>query len=285
MNKIKKYIRNWLVVRNQNLLDDKLRKLQSIRKESEILEIIKFRESHGSNMIPYAFVTKVKQDVDGLEIKQGFDESYVVVSGNKIYYPKKFSLEEIKNGIYVALIEQHDESPHRYEHNPSAPLSGDTAVLIGASDCVFASTIAKRFKRLILVEPNEQWHPTMRMTLDALDVDYSILKCFIGSENSGVMLTLDKALESEEGSIDFVQADIEGAEISMLLGSEQTMKRFHPKFSVCCYHTPWQEAEVKDFFISRGYSVSHSPGYIEPMTAKPLQYPYLRRGVVYAESL
>lgn len=38
--------------------------------------------------------------------------------------------------------------------------------------------------------------------------------------------------------IDFIKADIEGAERKMLIGAKETLKKYGPKLSICTYHLP-----------------------------------------------
>ncbi len=44
--------------------------------------------------------------------------------------------------------------------------------------------------------------------------------------------------ENEIERIDYIKADIEGAERYMLEGAQETLKRFAPKLSLCTYHLP-----------------------------------------------
>jgi FkbM family methyltransferase len=49
--------------------------------------------------------------------------------------------------------------------------------------------------------------------------------------------TIDKFVEENNiKAIDFIKADIEGAERDMLKGASQTLKRFAPKLAICTYH-------------------------------------------------
>jgi FkbM family methyltransferase len=48
------------------------------------------------------------------------------------------------------------------------------------------------------------------------------------------MFTADKGLKK----IDFIKADIEGAERDMLLGAKTVLKEFAPKLALCTYHLP-----------------------------------------------
>jgi FkbM family methyltransferase len=53
------------------------------------------------------------------------------------------------------------------------------------------------------------------------------------------IITLDKFVEENKLSrVDFIKADIEGAERSMLKGSYNVLKTFAPKLAICTYHFP-----------------------------------------------
>ncbi len=59
--------------------------------------------------------------------------------------------------------------------------------------------------------------------------------------------------------VDFIKADIEGAEKDMLLGAAETIKRFNPKISICTYHFPndAQEIEMIIKSINNKYNIIH----------------------------
>lgn len=73
-------------------------------------------------------------------------------------------------------------------------------------------------------------------------------------------ITLDDFVaENNIEKVDFIKADIEGAERNMLVGAEKTIKRFKPKIAVCTYHLP-DDPEVlenilKDFVPE--YNIVH----------------------------
>jgi len=74
--------------------------------------------------------------------------------------------------------------------------------------------------------------------------------------------TLDSFVrENDILHVDFIKADIEGAERLMLEGARDTIKRFHPRLSICTYHLPDDKAVltriIKD--IDPSYNIRHSP--------------------------
>ncbi len=63
------------------------------------------------------------------------------------------------------------------------------------------------------------------------------LKGFISKKVSTT--TIDTVVEEYKlKKVDFIKADIEGAERLMLQGAKNTLRRFAPKLSICTYHLP-----------------------------------------------
>jgi len=53
-------------------------------------------------------------------------------------------------------------------------------------------------------------------------------------------------------NVDFIKADIEGAEISMLRGGKETIKRCRPKLSLCSYHRVTDEENLEKLILELG---------------------------------
>jgi FkbM family methyltransferase len=74
--------------------------------------------------------------------------------------------------------------------------------------------------------------------------------------------TLDKFASSEGlKKIDFIKADIEGAERDMLRGAKNVLREFAPKLAICTYHLP-DDPEVLEGIIMEAnprYRVRHGP--------------------------
>jgi FkbM family methyltransferase len=59
--------------------------------------------------------------------------------------------------------------------------------------------------------------------------------------------------------VDFIKADIEGAERLMLRGATETLRRFAPKLAICTYHLADDPQVIEDIIISANpnYKITH----------------------------
>ena len=65
--------------------------------------------------------------------------------------------------------------------------------------------------------------------------------CFRGKKSSSpvVTTTLDAFVKEQKlDKVDFIKSDIEGYERYMLMGAQETLRRFAPKLALCIYHLP-----------------------------------------------
>lgn len=63
-------------------------------------------------------------------------------------------------------------------------------------------------------------------------------------------VTLDYFIEHGPGKVDFIKADIEGAERKMLMGAQKVLREFGPKLSLCTYHLPDDKEVLTDLILT-----------------------------------
>jgi len=79
--------------------------------------------------------------------------------------------------------------------------------------------------------------------------------------------TIDEAVaKGSAPRVDFIKMDIEGSELSALLGSEATIRRWRPKLAISLYHRPEDFFSIPSWIDSLGveyrfyldhYSIHH----------------------------
>jgi FkbM family methyltransferase len=71
-----------------------------------------------------------------------------------------------------------------------------------------------------------------------------------GRSETITITTLDKFVNDKNiKKIDFIKADIEGAERDMLSGARNVLKEFAPKLAICTYHLPDDPRVLKDIIL------------------------------------
>ncbi len=251
--------------------------------DEEIKEILSFLDENEVQMIPYAFIEKYKAENVTVYADHDSGYPYVIVDNNNVFFPKEYSLERIRSSIALAIMEQDNNSPHKYLSETTAVEDGDTVVLIGASDGIFCLSIIEKAKKVYLFEPDKNWSIPLTLTLEKYLNKVEIVDKYISDIDYGENLTLDSFFNSKNESVNFIQADIEGFEKKLLLGAKKILSQSNQlKISICTYHKESDFTELSSILRSEGFKVKSSPGYMIMWMQIPCNAPYLRKGVIYA---
>jgi FkbM family methyltransferase len=74
------------------------------------------------------------------------------------------------------------------------------------------------------------------------------------------MMTIDTLVKIYDlPKVDFIKADIEGAEEDMIDGARETLKIFKPKLSICTYHKPTSKVDLERMILEANpeYTIIH----------------------------
>ncbi len=250
----------------------------------EVRSVVKFLERHSPQMIPCDYVSEY-QAGDTVVHRTADGVPFVEVGEDRVYFPPDMPAERIQSAVRCARVEQDRRSPHRYLHQDMAWSSDDVAVLIGASDGIFGLSLVRSVRKVYLFEADRRWVPALRRTFEAWSSKVEIVNAFVGAGPSSHIVSLDAFFATRSDRPTFIQADVEGCELEVLLGARATLASA-PRLgvSICSYHRQEDERRLSAALNAHGFEVGHAPGFVL-MYRQMLRPPYLRRGVLHARRL
>ena len=211
-----------------------------------------------------------------LPLENQDDISVFLLEMQDLIIPYLINDKKILNGIVV-------EGP--YEINENVCLqSGDVVIDCGANMGLFSAIASRKGCISYAFEPvkdnidkflskTAKWNKNINIVNYALADKTGELLFTIGSRNgSGFIeeldgsdyakanrntynikvnaITLDEWVKQNNiEKVDFIKADIEGAERLLLKGSKETLKKFAPKLSICKYHLPDDPKVLKSLIL------------------------------------
>jgi FkbM family methyltransferase len=211
----------------------------------------------------------------------------VMINGELLMWPATMNLAPLLR----IVAEQSDGHPHRYDWGNTRVYEDDVVLDIGACEGSFSVFAASKGARIIAVEPSKQMTKLIkrlfeRRNLKQPDVVNKLLGRFcgetwfcedpiniaastttsVGTELEGSypveVTTLDALVASLKiERIDFIKCDAEGADVDILKGGEEALRRFHPRIAVTTYHADDHYHLLAEYLSGLGYS-TRGNGYI-----------------------
>jgi hypothetical protein len=247
-----------------------------------IKEAIRVLNNNSHLMIPFDYIQKYV-DPHYKIFSESYGHTGISIDGHKIYFPQKTKKRQIIEAVKNHCVEQDPESPHNYLLDKSK-IHGHTAILIGASDGLFALEIVDSFQHIFLFESDPNWIEPLRKTFEPYQQKVTIVNTFISDKTSDKEMTLDGFFNGYKHSVDFLQADVEGAACAVLKGGEGILRDNQMKIALACYHTYAESSEIQNILVNSGFSISFSKKFVY-MWMHDLKEPYFRNGVLYAEKV
>ncbi|MDR2873393.1 MAG: FkbM family methyltransferase [Methanobrevibacter sp.] len=252
----------------------------------ESSEILKFIKREHNIFIPYNFVKKYKEEdievYDDLE----YMGKYVLHKKQKLYFPKEFSASDVKIMYNSLLIEADIGSPHCYETSDFHVQVGDVIADAGAAEGIFTLNIIEKIKKAYLFECEEKWIEALKMTFKPWKDKIVIINKYVSENTSTKSISLDDFVENENiEELNFIKADIEGAEISLVLGANRILSNQKDlQIVLCTYHNQNDAEDLNKLLIEKGFKTEFSKGYMIFIWDEPFNPPYLRKGLIRAKN-
>ncbi len=243
-------------------------------------ELRHFFSQHCFARVPYFWA----EELSYLDVEVTFDEDkkmyYGDWNGRRLYWKRGETKRSVQRNIHYLRIEQLPQSPHRYLLPKDLPIA--TVADLGAAEGSFALDIIDRVGHVYLFECDPEWEEPLAATFAPWKEKITIVSKYIGRNCDNEHTTLDEYFRDK--SLDFIKADIEGAEVDAIAYGKEIMKNKVRAAAICLYHRSTDENDVLSLLYEYGYQCEVNPRHMffhEGDNPKD----WLRRGVVQAQRI
>jgi len=204
-NKIVKYLKSSL-------------KAEPDQEKQEVLNFLKYNIAWA---LPYNYIRKYWFVRINVYEDAGCRMSYVLHEGKRIYFPRGWNARRVRKYYRGILTEQDPTSPHCYENGDFCVHDGDIVADAGAAEGIFALSVIEKALVVYLFECEEEWIEPLEKTFEPWKEKVQIVKKYISDVDNSDCTSLDTFLAGRP--INFIKADIEGAEIALLRGAKELL--------------------------------------------------------------
>ena len=267
----------------KNYLKKKILSSYKNSQDKEIVELISRIKERGLHIIS----SKLKRHYDQDKINVNYDPErkmkYVNFDNEKkIFFKKKWSKKRIQKAFNQLLIEQDENSPHRYL-TKSFDVNENTIVAdIGCAEANFSLDVVDKVKHIYLFETNNVWDMPLKSTFQKYSEKVTIVNKKFSNVDDSKSINGSKFLKDK--GVNFIKIDVDGYEEEVMTNLESLIQKSKEmKIAICTYHAQEDYEKYSKILKSLDFQVSHSNGYMIFYWDKNLDYPYLRRGVLRAK--
>lgn len=230
--------------------------------DAEIRSVINYIRVNGLDVFNYPF--KKKYDEMAVDIIWDDEKKlfYTIHFNRRMYFSKKYEKRKEAEAYYRSiLLEQDEQSPHKYLSDSFQVEENDIVVDVGAAEGNFSLEIIDRVKKIYLIESDPDWIEALKLTFsDYIGSKVEIIRGFISSYNELPFITLDSVIKEP---VNFIKMDIEGNEWDGLKGGEELIRRSRDlKLAICSYHSDFDQTLIESFFERMGITHEATEGYM-----------------------
>lgn len=256
------------------------------RYKDEYRDEINYLKMHNIiTMFPYCFREKYLN----IEIDVKWDEKkslhYVMHKEKKLYYPAGMTVEQIQNTYRAILLEQDEESPHRYFSSEFDFEDSSIFCDVGCAEANMALEVAEKASAIFVFEAEARWIPALEATFEPYRNKVHIINMYAGREVKPGVTTIDYELEKAclPGSL-YIKIDAEGAERDIISGAANALETRKVTAAVCTYHKQEDAVMFEKLFRDMGFQTEFSKGYCIYKHSEKLEPPYFRKGLIRAKN-
>ena len=229
-------------------------------------------------LFPYAWILEYMSK----EINIGRDSGgrYYIIDDGKRLYPqyKNTTKKEAERFARTCGVEMDIRSPHRYVTHenylfgtlPVPPSGDESGFFVEEGDVVadvecaegnFALSVIDAASHVYLFECEPSWIKALELTFKPYRHKVTIVNKYVSDHDSDTTVKLDTFFKDKR--VNFIKADIEGAEAEMLRGAQSLLReRDDIKLSICTYHKAEDARDFKVFLEKLGYQTAYTKGLV-----------------------
>ena len=243
-------------------------------------------------LIKFLFKLKVASIANKFIKNITHNEDYEITFTNlnkKLFWPSKFSISRL-NQVVAESFDTEDWHYYQKEHTEINP--GEIILDIGTAEGLLPISVIDKCEHIYMIEPSKLFCNCLNKTFSEYKEKTTIFNVAVGNsdgtinfdENSldGMISNVNSATTQEiaihkidtlfnkNQPITYLKADIEGFELEMLKGAEQTIKNNKPKIAITTYHTQNNPKEIIDLIKSFVPEYNYYVKGIYEQTPKPV---------------
>lgn len=250
---------------------------------AEEMQVIEYLKNNRLQYFPYNFADKYSVE----SIKPQYDNNkelfFVLFNNEKLFFKKEWSVDYIKQYVVSLLVEQDQQSPHRYLTEEFNLNGMKILVDVGAAEGNFSLLNIEKFDKVYLFEADNTWNKPLEATFEKWKDKVVIINKFVSNVTNEKCIMLDNYTSELQNNI-FIKVDVEGAESKIIEGANKLLSKVQNiKMAFCTYHKQDDEKILTAILNNLNFKVKHSNNYMifyDDPNQKP---PYLRRGLIRCE--
>ncbi len=213
---------------------------------------------------------------------------YVMYNHKKLFYKRTHNIKQIQNYHNGLLLEQDENSPHRYLTSQDN-LSDYIVFDLGAAEGIFSLNIVEQAKHIYMFEADSSWNAAINQTFEPWKNKITLVNKFVSNVTTKNSISfkeyisslLDTCQISTDDKI-FIKMDIEGFEKTVLEDIIDVLSVFsYSDLAICVYHNQEDESYIYNL-LKDDYICNFQNGYILFYYDKNISNPYFRHGVLRA---
>ena len=251
------------------------------------LNELKFIQEKSATNFPYSFVFPYNfiytYSITDIKVLKDIEKDllYVIHRGKRLYFKRSMKTElAVQIAYYCLLIEQDEQSPHRYLDNDFTIDQNNIVLDVGAAEGIMGLDNIEKISKLYIFEVNNEWIEALNATFEPWKEKVFVVNKYVSNIDDNKTITLDHFFG--EDKIDFIKIDVEGAEMSIFEGSTQILHRDAIKIAVCTYHKQEDAEKIEQVLLKNKFMCSFTPNYML-FIFEDMKPPYFRKALLRAK--